>query len=371
MRIGVPTEIKNNEFRVAITPSGVHALTQRGHEVSVQAGAGLGSAIPDEQYAAAGAVLVQDADELWAGAEMILKVKEPVAPEYARMRPGQLLFTFLHLAAEPALTEELLARRVTSVAYETVESDSGALPLLAPMSEIAGRLAAQVGADSLLKPRGGAGVLLGGASGVRRGTVVVLGGGTAGLCAARVSAGMGADVTVFDLDPVRMRYIEEVSQGAIRTRFSTSLDIAQACAGADLVIGAVLVPGARAPRLVTREVVETMRPGSVLVDIAIDQGGCFEDSRPTTHSEPTYEVAGTTFYCVANMPGAVPYTSTHALTNATLPYVTALADQGWLAACRRRRDLARGLSTHDGTLFTPGVGQALGLEVGDVGSLLA
>lgn len=371
MRIGVPAEIKNNEFRVAITPSGVHALTRRGHEVTVQAGAGVGSGIDDGEYAAAGAAIGDDVEALWADSEMILKVKEPVESEYRFLRPGLVLFTYLHLAADRPLTEELLARRVTSIAYETVATDAGALPLLAPMSEIAGRLAAQVGADCLLRPRGGDDVLLGGAAGVRRGDVVVLGGGTAGLAAARVSAGMGADVTVFDVDPARMRHIEEITGGAIRTRLSTELDVARACAGADLVIGAVLVPGARTPRLVTREMVRAMRPGSVLVDIAIDQGGCFEGSRPTTHSEPTFEVEGSIFYCVANMPGAVPHTSTYALTNATLTYALALADDGWRGACRARAELGRGLSTHDGVLYTEGVGRALGLETADAAALLA
>lgn len=370
MRIGVPTEIKDNEFRVALTPAGVDALVRRGHEVSIQAGAGLGSGISDEAYRRAGAVLVDDPRALWEGSELILKVKEPIASEYGLLRPGLTLFTFLHLAADRSLTEELLARGVTSIAYETVQDDEGGLPLLAPMSEIAGSLAAQVGADCLMRPRGGSGVLLGGAPGVRRGRVVVLGGGVAGLRAAQVAVGMGADVTVFDIDPSRMRYIEEVSGGAIRTRYSTPLDVAEETAGADLVIGAVLVPGARAPRLVTREMVEAMRPGSVLVDIAIDQGGCFEDSRPTTHTDPTYEVASTTFYCVANMPGAVPHTSTYALTNATLPYALELADSGWRRACTRRRDLARGLSTHEGALYTPGVGEELGIEAADVVELL-
>ena len=371
MRVGVPTEIKDNEFRVAITPAGVHALTRRGHTVTVQSGAGVGAAIPDDDYIAAGAAITDDVPALWADSEMVLKVKEPIAEEYSFLRPDLLLFTYLHLAADRPLTEELIAKRVTSIAYETVATASGALPLLAPMSEIAGRLAAQVGADALLRPHGGAGVLLGGAAGVRRGDVVVLGGGTAGLAAARVAAGMGANVTVFDIDPERMRRIEEVHGGAIRTRFSTELDVARACAEADLVIGAVLVTGARAPRLVTRQTVEAMRPGSALVDIAIDQGGCFEDSRPTTHSEPTFEVEGSIFYCVANMPGAVPHTSTYALTNATLTYALALADDGWRGACRARAELGRGLSTHDGVLYTEGVGRALGLETADAAALLA
>ena len=370
MRVGVPTEIKDNEFRVAITPAGVHALTRRGHTVTVQSGAGVGAAIPDDDYIAAGAAITDDVPALWADSEMVLKVKEPIAEEYSFLRPDLLLFTYLHLAADRPLTEELIAKRVTSIAYETVATASGALPLLAPMSEIAGRLAAQVGADALLRPHGGAGVLLGGAAGVRRGDVVVLGGGTAGLAAARVAAGMGANVTVFDIDPERMRRIEEVHGGAIRTRFSTELDVARACAEADLVIGAVLVAGARAPRLVTRQTVEAMRPGSALVDIAIDQGGCFEDSRPTTHSAPTFEVDGKVFYCVANMPGAVPHTSTYALTNATLPYALALADDGWRDAIGAHRDLARGLTTHAGALYTAGVGEALGIPAADAAALL-
>ena len=370
MRVGVPAEIKDNEFRVAITPAGAHALTRRGHAVTVQAGAGEGAAIPDEEYVAAGAAITDDVAALWADSEMILKVKEPVEGEYPLLRPDLILFTYLHLAADRPLTDELLSRRVTSIAYETVATDTGALPLLAPMSEIAGRLAAQVGADALLRPHGGAGVLLGGAAGVRRGDVVVLGGGTAGMGAARVAAGMGADVTVFDVDPARMRRIEETTQGAVRTRFSTELDVARACAGADLVIGAALVPGTRTPRLVTRRTVESMRPGSVLVDVAIDQGGCFEDSRPTTHSAPTFEIDGRLFYCVANMPGAVPHTSTYALTNATLPYVSALADAGWHGTCRARRDLARGLSTHAGFLYAAGVGESLGLPIADITALV-
>lgn len=371
MKIGVPTEIKNNEFRVAITPAGVHALTSHGHEVAVQTGAGLGSAIPDQDYVEAGAVLVDDVDRLWAHSEMILKVKEPIEPEYARMREGLLLFTYLHLAAEPELTRELMERKVTSIAYETVETDDGALPLLAPMSEVAGALSAQIGAEILMKPSGGAGVLLGGATGVRRGEVVVLGGGTAGLCAARVCLGLGASVTIFDVNTDRMRYIEEVFGGALDTRFSTPLAVRDACRSADLVIGSVLVPGARTPKLVTNEMVADMKPGSVLVDIAVDQGGCFEDSRPTTHAEPTFRVHNSVFYCVANMPGAVPYTSTYALTNQTLRYATMLADKGWQTACRDSRELARGLSTHDGLLYSAAVGEALNIPADEVSSLLA
>ncbi|MDC4233564.1 alanine dehydrogenase [Actinomyces sp. B33] len=365
MRIGVPTEIKDHEFRVAITPAGVAALVADGHEVLVEAGAGTGVGIDDADYAAAGARILPRAQEVWAGADMVLKVKEPLAPEYGYLRRDLLLFTYLHLAAEPDLTRALLDAGTTSFAYETVETDAGSLPLLAPMSEIAGRLAAQVGAERLLRPNGGAGVLLGGAAGVRRGGVLVLGGGTAGMSAARVAAGMGADVTVMDIDTERMRRIDDVFGASIRTRFSTEYDVARACADADLVIGAVLVPGARAPRVVTHEMLAGMRPGSVLVDIAIDQGGCFEDSRPTTHSDPVFEVDGKIFYCVGNMPGAVPVTSTHALTNATLPYVRALASMSAGEACRARPDLARALSTRDGVLYSEAVGAALDLPVGD------
>ncbi|MDO4899333.1 alanine dehydrogenase [Actinomyces sp.] len=370
MRIGVPTEVKDHEYRVALTPAGVDTLVGNGHEVTVQAGAGLGAGITDERYLDAGATIAVDAASVWGDAEMVLKVKEPVPAEFGYLREDLLLFTYLHLAADRGLTETLLERRVTAVAYETVATDDGGLPLLAPMSEIAGRLGTQVGANALLAP-GGSGVLLGGAAGVRRGSVVVLGGGTAGLSAARVAAGMGADVTIMDINPARMRQIDELTGGVVRTRFSTPLDVAGAVADADLVIGAALVPGGRTPRLVTHEMVQTMRPGSVLVDIAIDQGGCFEDSRVTTHSEPTYQVDGKIFYAVGNMPGAVSYTSTYALTNATLPYAVVLADHGWRDACRGRADLARGLATHAGALYTTGVGRALGLEVADVATLLA
>lgn len=362
MRVGVPTEVKNNEFRVAITPAGVHALTQHGHEVLIQTGAGLGSAITDEEYVAAGATMVDDVDKVWGDSEMILKVKEPIAEEYGRMQEGQVLFTYLHLAADEKLTHELLDRKVTSIAYETVEMDDHSLPLLSPMSEIAGRLSTQVGANCLMQSAGGNGTLLGGASGVHKGQVVVLGGGTAGLCAARIGVGMGAEVTVFDVNTARMRYIEEMSNGRIHTEFSTMLGVKNACREADLVIGSVLVPGARTPHLVDNETVSTMKPGSVLVDIAIDQGGCFEDSHPTTHADPTFKVHDSVFYCVANMPGAVPHTSTLALTNSTMRYAVMLADSGWKDACTARRELCRGLTTHDGTLYSVPVGEALGME---------
>lgn len=370
MRIGIPTEIKNNEFRVAITPAGVHSLVQHGHEVMIQAGAGKGSAIPDSEYSAAGAKIIDDVDKVWDDAELVLKVKEPIKDEYHRMHEGLTLFTYLHLAADKPLTEELMKRKITSIAYETVELDDHSLPLLSPMSEIAGRLATQVGANCLMQSSGGNGVLLGGASGVRNGNVVVLGGGVAGFCAARVAAGMGADVTIYDVNVSRMRYIDEVSGGRIHTQFSSPLAVVEACKQADMVIGSVLVPGARTPHLVTHDTVKQMRPGSVLVDIAIDQGGCFEDSHPTTHAEPTFRVEDSVFYCVANMPGAVPHTSTYALTNATMRYAVEIADNGWKTACQKRKELARGFTTHDGKLYTAPVGEALDIPAASVDELL-
>lgn len=359
MRIGVPAEIKDNEFRVAITPAGVHTLTGHGHQLCIEAGAGIGSGISDDEYAAAGATISDDAVAVWDFSELILKVKEPVEAEYDRLHEGLVLFTYLHLAADKPLTEALLDHRVTSFAYETVETDDHQLPLLSPMSEIAGRLAPQVGANCLMQPHGGNGTLLGGGTGVHRGKVVVLGGGVAGLCAAQVALGMGACVTVYDVNTARMRYISDVSHGHITTEFSTQLGVATACRDADLVIGSVLVPGARTPHLVGNGTVSQMKPGSVLVDIAIDQGGCFEDSRPTTHTDPTFKVHDSIFYCVANMPGAVPHTSTMALTNATLGYATLLADNGWHQALKARSDLARGLATHDRELYSVPVGEAL------------
>lgn len=362
MKVGIPTEVKNNEFRVAATPAGVNALVDHGHEVLVQQGAGVGSAISDEEYAAVGAKIVPSADEVWDSSEMILKVKEPIAEEYGRMHDGLLLFTYLHLAADEKLTHELLDRGVTSIAYETVEMDDHSLPLLSPMSEIAGRLSTQVGANCLMQPAGGNGTLLGGASGVAPGKVVVLGGGTAGLCAARVAEGMGARVTIFDVNVARMRYIEEAFGGRIGTEYSSSLSVGKAVKDADLVIGSVLVPGARTPHLVSDEMVASMKPGSVLVDIAIDQGGCFEGSHATTHADPTFRVHDSVYYCVANMPGAVPHTSTYALTNSTMRYCTLLADKGWKDACGIRSELGRGLTTHAGQLFSAPVGEALGIE---------
>ncbi len=358
MRVGIPTEIKNNENRVAITQSGVYELARRGHEVLVQAGAGLGSAITDAEYAAAGAKIVDSADEVWASSDMILKVKEPIAPEYAKMRKGQVLFTYLHLAADKTLTDAVLASGTTAIAYETVQLANRSLPLLAPMSEVAGRLSVQVGAYSLMKANGGRGMLLGGVTATRRGKVVVIGGGAAGEQAARIAYGMGADVTVIDIFLPRLKQLEDEFNGRIQTRTSNAHNITEALKEADLVIGSVLIPGEKAPKLVTDEMVAQMKPGSVLVDIAIDQGGCFENSRPTTHDDPTFQVHNSIYYCVANMPGAVPETSTAALTNATLPYVVALADKGWKAALAGDEALAKGLNAHEGTLANHGVHEA-------------
>src|ERR1700761_2188528 len=324
MYVGIPTETKNNEFRVAITPSGVTELTRRGHDVVIQAGAGEGSAIADSDFKAAGAQLIATADDVWAEADLGLKVKEPTSIEYPRMRRGQTLFTYLHLAASRACTEALLASGTTSIAYETVQSADGALPLLAPMSEVAGRLSAQVGAYHLMRPQGGRGVLMGGVPGVKPADVVVVGAGTAGYNAARVAGGMGASVMVFDVNIAKLRLLDAEFGGHIGTRYSSAYELEGAVKRADLVIGAVLVPGARAPRLISNSLVAQMKPGAVLVDISIDQGGCFEDSRPTTHDDPTFGVHDTLFYCVANMPSAVPKTSTYALTNATMPYALRL-----------------------------------------------
>jgi alanine dehydrogenase len=356
--VGVPREVKNHEYRVAITPAGVHELVRHGHEVFVESQAGVGSAIPDAEYAAAGARILDSAEEVWAVGELILKVKEPVAGEYPLMREGQALFTYLHLAADKALTEELVARKVTGIAYETVESADGSLPLLAPMSEVAGRLAPQVGAHTLMRAQGGRGILLGGVSGVWAAKVVVIGAGVAGMNAAAIALGMQAEVLLLDKNIARLRQADAIYQGHLQTVASNAYEIDRAIPDADLVIGAVLVPGAKAPTLVSNEQVSRMRPGSVLVDISIDQGGCFEDSQPTTHADPTYRVHGSTFYCVANMPGAVPHTSTYALTNVTLPYVVDLAGKGWRQALTDDPGLARGLNTVDGAVVLGPVAQA-------------
>ena len=370
MRIGVPKELKNHEYRVAITPAGVHALTGRGHTVTVQSGAGVGSSITDEDYRAAGALIEPDADTVWGEAEMVLKVKEPIAEEYGRLRPGLVLFTYLHLAADEHLTKELLANQVTALAYETVELADHTLPLLAPMSEVAGRLAPQVGASTLQRANGGRGVLLGGVPGVKTGKVVILGAGVSGLNAARVAVGMGAEVVVLDVSVPALHRAEQIFGSRIQTIASSPYAIEEQCTTADLVIGAVLVAGAKAPRLVSNDLVSRMLPGSVLVDIAIDQGGCFEDSRPTTHADPTFRVHNSVFYCVTNMPGAVPHTSTYALTNVTLPYVTAVADHGWKDALRADVALAHGLNTHAGKLTNAPVATALGMDSVDVESVL-
>ena len=361
MKVGVPKEVKNHEYRVALTPIGVHELTQRGHEVYVEKGAGAGSLIPDEEYVAEGARLLDTADDVWGTADLLLKVKEPIEEEYDRMREGQTLFTYLHLAADKRLTDELLARRVTAVAYETVQLPSGSLPLLYPMSEVAGCLAPQVGAHSLMKAQGGRGVLLGGVGGVANAKVVVIGAGVAGQNAANIALGMGADVTLLDTDLDKLRMSFWRYNNRVHGLASSKLTIQQQVREADLVIGAVLIPGAKAPKLVSNELVSQMKPGSVLVDIAVDQGGCFEDTRPTTHDDPTFRVHDSVFYCVANMPGAVPNTSTHALTNVTLPYVMALANEGTAAAVAGNRALAHGVNVVDGQVVLPEVAEAHGM----------
>ncbi|MET8006392.1 alanine dehydrogenase [Nonomuraea glycinis] len=362
MKVGVPREVKNTEHRVALTPAGAHELVRHGHQVFVEREAGLGSAVPDADFQSAGAAILPDADAVWAGCDLILKVKEPVAEEYHRMRKGQVLFTYLHLAASPACTRALLDSGVTGVAYETVQTSDGRLPLLAPMSEVAGRLAPQVGAYHLMSSQGGRGVLMGGVSGVYAAKVVVIGAGVSGMNAAAIALGMQAEVLLLDTNIDKLRQADLIYQGHCQTVASNILEIERAVLEADLVIGAVLIPGAKAPRLVTDELVSRMKPGSVLVDISIDQGGCFENSRPTTHAEPIYPVHGSIFYCVANMPGAVPHTSTFALTNVTLPYALAIADHGWAAAMRRDKALALGLSTHEGRLTSEPVAQAHGLD---------
>ena len=371
MKIGVPREIKNHEYRVAITPAGVMEMTRNGHEVFIEQDAGIGSSISNEEYVKAGAKMLATADEVWQTGDMIMKVKEPIAAEYDRMREGQLLFTYLHLAAEQKCTDALLKNKVTGVAYETVELPDRSLPLLAPMSEVAGRLAPQVGGHSLMRANGGRGVLIGGVPGVKPAKVVILGGGVSGLHAAQIALGMGADVTILDLNIPRLRQIDLAFNGAIRTLASNAFAIEQECLAADLVIGAVLVPGAKAPKLVSNDLVSRMKPGSVLVDIAIDQGGCFEDSRATTHADPTYTVHNTVFYCVANMPGAVPNTSTYALTNVTLPYAVALANKGWKQALKDDKALALGLNTHAGKVTYPAVAEAFGYELLTLESALA
>ena len=371
MKVGVPREVKNHEYRVAITPAGVHELVRHGHEVVSESGAGVGSSIPDEDFTAAGAKMLPTADDVWQTADLVLKVKEPVAEEYHRMRRDQVLFTYLHLAASRPCTDALLSSGITSIAYETVQLPDRSLPLLAPMSEVAGRMAPQVGAHHLQRDGGGRGVLMGGVSGVYAAKVVVLGAGVSGMNAAAIALGMQAEVLLLDLNVARLRSADAIYQGHLQTVASNTYEIERAVIDADLVIGAVLVPGARAPKLISNDLVARMKPGSVLVDIAIDQGGCFEDSHPTTHDNPTYRVHDSVFYCVANMPGAVPITSTYALTNVTLPYITAIADLGWRDALRADPALALGLSTHEGALNCQPVADAHGLPATPVEEVLA
>ncbi|HBD89806.1 MAG: alanine dehydrogenase [Rhodobacteraceae bacterium GWE1_64_9] len=361
MKIGCPKEIKPQEFRVGMTPNAVREAVAHGHHVSIETGAGTGAGFSDSDYIAAGATMLGTAEEVFAGAEMIVKVKEPQAVERARLREGQVLFTYLHLAPDPAQTADLLASGVTAIAYETVTDDRGGLPLLAPMSEVAGRLAPQVGAWTLQKANGGRGVLLGGVPGVSPAKVLVIGGGVVGTHAARVAAGMGADVTVIDRSVPRLRYLDDVFGQQFKNAYASAGNTIELAREADMIIGAVLIPGAAAPKLISRAQLAELKPGAALVDVAIDQGGCFETSRATTHQDPVYEVDGIMHYCVANMPGAVARTSTLALGNATLPFLLALADKGWKRACAEDRHLMAGLNTHKGKLTYAAVGAALGL----------
>lgn len=362
MKIGVPTEVKNNENRVALTPAGADRLVREGHRVLVQSGAGVGSSIDDDAYRAAGAEIVATAADAWGEADLLIKVKEPVAEEYGFLRPDLTLFTYLHLAADRPLTEALVAAGTTAVAYETVQLPDRTLPLLVPMSEIAGRLSVIMGSHSLLRSQGGRGMLLGGIAGTPRAKTVVIGGGVAGEHAAANALGLGSKVTVVDVALPRLRELEHRYGGALETRASSRYDIAEELTSADLVIGSVLIPGAAAPKLVTDDMVAAMKPGSVLVDIAIDQGGCFEGSRPTTHDDPTFAVHDSIYYCVANMPGAVPTTATRALTNATLPYVSAIAAKGWERAASDDAALAKGLNVQGGRITLDAVAQAHGLS---------
>ncbi|HEX5028143.1 MAG TPA: alanine dehydrogenase [Gaiellaceae bacterium] len=370
MRIGVAREIKPQEYRVALTPAGARELVQHGHEVVVETGAGVGSAFADDAYERVGASIAS-VDEVWSSADLLLKVKEPIAVEYPRLREGLTLFTYLHIAADEPLTRALVDSGITAIAYETVETDRGALPLLAPMSEIAGRLAAQAGADQLEKPKGGRGILLGGVAGVAPARVLVIGGGMVGYNAAVIALGMGAQVTILERSVDRMRYLEQILSGRVQLLMSSALQLEESIKDADLTIGAVLIPGALAPKLVRREMLATMKESSVFVDVAIDQGGCAETSRPTTHDEPVYTVDGVIHYCVANMPGAVPITSTRALTNVTLPYVEQLAEFGALGAVRANPELARGVNTIGGKLTYEAVAEAHGMEYTPLDDALA
>jgi alanine dehydrogenase len=370
MRVGVAREVKSQEYRVALTPAGARELVNKGHEVLVEESAGVGSAFPDEAYEHAGATIAS-VDDVWASSDLLLKVKEPVAAEYPRLREGLTLFTYLHIAADAPLTHALVDSGITAIAYETVETGRGSLPLLAPMSEIAGRLAPQAGADHLEKPKGGRGILLGGVAGVAPARVLVIGGGMVGYNAAVIALGMGAQVTILERSVERMRFLEQILSGRVQLLMSSSLQIEDSIRDADLVIGAVLIPGARAPSLVTREMLGTMKESSVFVDVAIDQGGCAETSKATTHDDPVYTVDGVIHYCVANMPGAVPITSTRALTNVTLPYVEQLADRGLARAIAENAELARGVNVIGGKLTYEAVAEAHGMDYTPLDDALA
>jgi alanine dehydrogenase len=362
VKVGIPREIKDNEYRVAMTPAGVHELTRAGHQVVVERDAGVGSSIPDQDFVAAGAQMLPTADAVWGEAELVCKVKEPVAEEYHRMRADQVLFTYLHLAASEPCTKAIIAAGITAISYETVQLADGSLPLLAPMSEVAGRMAPQVGSHHLQRDGGGRGVLMGGVSGVYAAKVVVLGAGVSGMNAAAIALGMQAEVLLLDKNIDKLRQADRIYQGHLQTVASNTYEVERACLDADLVIGAVLVPGAKAPTLVSDELVSRMKSGAVLVDIAVDQGGCFESTRPTTHSDPTFRVHDAVFYCVANMPGAVPHTSTYALTNVTLPYAERIADLGWVEAVRRDPPLALGVNAVGGDVVCAPVAEAHGLD---------
>jgi alanine dehydrogenase len=371
MIIGVPKEIKDNENRVALTPAGALELTKRNHSVYVQASAGVGSGFSDEEYKAAGAAILATPEEIFAKAEMIMKVKEPIEQEYKLIRPNQLVFTYFHFASYEPLTKAMIGSKAVCLAYETVELEDRSLPLLVPMSEVAGRMAVQEGAKYLEKPAGGRGVLLGGVPGVSPGSVLVIGGGVVGTQSAKMAAGLGAQVTILDLSLDRLRYLADVMPANVITLYSNEYNIRKLIKTHDLIVGAVLVPGAKAPKLITREMLKDMRPGTVLVDVAVDQGGCFETTKPTTHANPVYTIDGVLHYCVANMPGAVPYTSTIALTNATLPYAIKLAGMGWKAACKGDEALRKGLNIIDGKVVYQGVAEAFNLPYTDVENFLA
>ena len=370
MKIGCPTEIKPQEFRVGMTPNAAHEAVHNGHDVLIQSGAGLGAGFADEDYVSAGATIIETADEIFATADMIVKVKEPQAVERKMLRPGQLLFTYLHLAPDPEQTKDLLDSGCTAIAYETVTDRSGGLPLLAPMSEVAGKLAPQVGSWTLQKANGGRGVLMGGVPGVGPAKVVVIGGGVVGTHSARVAAGMGADVTVLDMSLPRLRYLDDAFRGEFKTSYASKANTIELVREADMVIGAVLIPGAAAPKLISRAQLSEMKPGAALVDVAIDQGGCFETSKATTHADPIYEVDGIMHYCVANMPGAVARTSTIALGNATMPFMLALANKGWAKACADDHHLMNGLNVHAGQLTYEAVGKALDLPSVDASEVV-